>query len=62
MNEVDRINQSTEYLDARGRELSWSLNNINHVPERVTQIKREIGSIAFELWFRHQSGEYTPSS
>lgn len=56
----DRINQSTEYLDRRGRELSWSVKNIEHTPERREQIQREIGSLSFELYIRYQEGEYTP--
>ena len=58
--EIDRISQSVTTLDERGRQLSWSLNNIEHCPERAQQIKHELGSIAFELFFRHQAGEYTP--
>ena len=59
--EIDRISQSVETLDTRGRELTWSINNIEHCPERKAQIQHELGSIAFEMWFRYQDGEYTPS-
>ena len=58
--EVDRISQSVETLDERGRQLTWSINNIEHCPERKAQIQHELGSIAFEMWFRYQTGEYQP--
>jgi len=47
-----------ERLDSRGRELSWSINNINHCPERKAQIQKELGDIAFEMWFRFHDGEF----
>ena len=58
--EIDRISQSVEQLDKRGRELSWLINNVEHGAERKKQIQHELGSIAFELYFRHEDGEYNP--
>ena len=55
--EIDRISQSVEQLDARGRELSWSLNNIEHGKERREAIQHELSSIALELWCKHRDGE-----
>ena len=56
--EHNHIEWPTERLDTKGRELSWSVNNIRHCPERLEQIKTELGLIAFEMWFRHQEGEF----
>jgi len=57
---VNYIDMPVKALDARGKELTLSLNGIRHCPERVEQIKHELGNIAFELFFRHQDGEYNP--
>lgn len=55
---VDYINMPVQRLNDRGKELTWSLNNIRHTPERLEQIKKELGDIAFEMWFRYQDGEF----
>lgn len=52
------IDMPIQQLDQRGKELSASINTINHTPERKAQIQREISSIAFEMWFRYQSEEF----
>jgi len=46
-----------ERLDARGKELSLSLNTIEHAPERKAQIQKELGCIAFELWCQYEEGK-----
>jgi len=46
-----------EYLDRRGKELSLSLRNIEHCPERKAQIQKELGNIAFELYCQYQEGK-----
>lgn len=54
---VNYIEMPLERLNARGKELTWSLNNINHGPERKAQIQHEISCIALELWCKHRDGE-----
>lgn len=44
-------------LDARGKELSANVRNIEYTGERKEQVQRELGMIAFELWCRHDAGE-----
>lgn len=51
------IDAPIEYLDRRGRELTWSINNINHCPERKAQIQSELSHIALELWCKHRDGD-----
>ena len=55
---INYIDMPIQRLDTRGRELSWSINNIDHCPERKAQIQKELGNIAFEMWFRHQEGDF----
>ena len=47
-----------EALNARGKELTWSINNIDHDPARKADIQKELGNIAFEMWWRHKDGEF----
>lgn len=56
--EHNHVEWSTARLNEKGKELSWSLNNIRHCPERMDQIKTDLGLIAFEMWFRHQDGDF----
>jgi len=55
---VNYIDWPLTKLDERGKELTWSINNIEHGPERKAQIQLEIGIIATELWCRHRDGEF----
>ena len=52
------LEMPVQRLDERGRELSWSINNIEHCPERKAQIQHELSMIAFEMYYRHQDGEF----
>lgn len=54
---VNYLDISTEQLDARGKELSASLREIQHTTERRDQIHHELGNIAFELWSRYEVGD-----
>ena len=55
---INYIDMPLQRLDERGKVLTESLNTIRHHPERVAQIKKELGDIAFEMWFRYQEGEF----
>lgn len=54
---INYIDMPLSRLDQRGKELSWSINNINHDPERKAQIQHEISNIALEIWCRYDAGE-----
>lgn len=44
-------------LDRRGKEITWSLHNIEHGAERKAALQHEMSCIALELWCRHRDGE-----
>lgn len=54
---IDYINMPLERLDARGKELSANMRNIEYTGERKAQVQAELGMIALELWCRHQEGK-----
>lgn len=58
VNEHNHIDWSNDRLDERVLILSTSLKEIRHCPERLEQIKRELGFLAFETWCRYEGGEY----
>lgn len=58
MEHIDYINMPIEQLDRRDRELTWSINNIDHCPERKAQIQMELSHIALELWCKHRDGDF----
>lgn len=58
VHEHNHIEWTQEMLDSRVLTLSDSLKNINHCPERLEQIKRELGLLAYETWRKYEEGEY----
>lgn len=45
------------YLDRRGKEITRSLHEIKHGPERRAVLQHEMSCIALELWCRHRDQE-----
>lgn len=54
---INYIEMPLARLDARGKELSEAVRGNYLNPERMKQVQKELGDIAFELWCRHDAGE-----
>jgi hypothetical protein len=55
---INYIDMPIGRLSERGKELTAAINGNYLSVERKAQVQKELGDIAFEMWFRHQDGEF----
>jgi hypothetical protein len=52
------IEMPIERLNYRGKELTLAIRGEYLSGERKAQVQRELSNIAFEMWWRHNEGEF----
>lgn len=55
---IDYVSMPIEQLNARGKELTIAIRGNYLNPERKAQVQKELSDLAFEMWMRHNEGEF----